>query len=63
MNNGITINGKEYEIVESSKSEVKDGKICPRCALKDVCNEHAICIFVFGDYAINKHFLERKTNK
>lgn len=55
MQNGITINGVEYELIEDNEADE-----CERCALKDRCStikHEAICNIIFGfDIAATRRF-------
>jgi hypothetical protein len=58
MQNGITINGVEYELIEDREDDE-----CERCALSDICHDarkEVICNPIFGDLSISHRFEKRK---
>lgn len=58
MQNGITINGVEYELIEDREDDE-----CERCALSDICHDarkEVICNPIFGDLSICHRFEKRK---
>lgn len=61
MQNGIIINGVEYELIKDEIEGKKEGE-CIRCALNELCNnkDDAICNFLFGfDLAAHRRFEEK----
>ncbi len=60
MQNGIIINGMEYELIEDREDDE-----CERCALSDICHDarkEVICNSIFGDLSISHRFEKRKLN-
>ena len=58
MQNGIIINGVEYELIED-----RDDDECERCALSEICHDarkEVICNPIFGDLSISHRFDKRK---
>lgn len=58
MQNGIIINGVEYELIEDREDDE-----CERCALSDICHDarkEVICNPIFGDLSISHRFEKRK---
>lgn len=58
MQNGIIINGVEYELIEDREDDE-----CERCALSDICHDarkEVICNPIFGDLSIRHRFEKRK---
>lgn len=58
MQNGIIINGVEYELIED-----RDDDECERCALNEICHDarkEVICNPIFGDLSISHRFAMRK---
>lgn len=58
MQNGIIINGVEYELIED-----RDDGECERCALNEICHDarkEVICNPIFGDLSIRHRFAMRK---
>ena len=58
MQNGIIINGVEYELIED-----RDDDECERCALSEICHDarkEVICNPIFGDLSISHRFEKRK---
>ena len=58
MQNGITINGVEYELIEDNEADE-----CTRCVLNDLCNTFkydALCNTIFGsDIAVSRRFKKK----
>lgn len=58
MQNGIIINGVEYELIEDREDDE-----CEHCALSDICHDarkEVICNPIFGDLSISHRFEKRK---
>ena len=58
MQNGIIINGVEYELIEDREDDE-----CERCALSNICydaRKEVICNPIFGDLSICHRFEKRK---
>lgn len=59
MQNAITINGVEYELIEDDEADE-----CERCALKDQCSttgDDVLCSIIFGsDISAHHRFEKRK---
>ena len=58
MQNGIIINGVEYELIEDREDDE-----CERCALNEICHDarkEVICNPIFGDLSIRHRFAMRK---
>lgn len=58
MQNGIIINGVEYELIEDREDDE-----CERCALSNICHDarkEVICNPIFGDLSICHRFEKRK---
>lgn len=58
MQNGIIINGVEYELIEDREDDE-----CERCALNEICHDarkEVICDPIFGDLSISHRFEKRK---
>ena len=58
MQNGIIINGVEYELIEDREDDE-----CERCALSEICHDarkEVICNPIFGDLSISHRFEKRK---
>lgn len=58
MQNGIIINGVEYELIEDREDDE-----CERCALSEICHDarkEVICNPIFGDLSIRHRFAMRK---
>jgi hypothetical protein len=56
MQNGITINGVEYELIEDDEADE-----CERCALKDMCNtiQYDTLCYTISDIAASHRFEKR----
>ena len=58
MQNGIIINGVEYELIKDDEADE-----CDRCALKDLCSttgEDLLCLPIFGYDITSFHRFEKR---
>lgn len=54
MENGIIINGVEYELVADFDNKYSDGFICFKCALKDLCAELSYNVLCYSIFEVAK---------